>query len=757
MKIKTGCIILLFIAAVGAQALAAEDMELFDRKQEKTSWFAQDSSRVGIKPSGDDLIKEITFNKALQPVWNSHLKTKDLSDFSLIVLRFSSVEDSTLVVALKDIYGTVGLSKIKVLKGGGDITLPLSGYYLQGLMLRYIKSVAFWSIDKNPCTVALVNAFLLKEKQDAQLPRGALILLDAEDLMGADLKFSYSKKWVTISGEHATNGNKSYLCKVPKGRRLDVWGMVQHDWRNFNNIAFDVWLPGDKNALLNFTIKDSWIKGYGNSAGLEEQVQLKPGANSIRFKLSAMKPKENPGKEFNWEFVQQIGWELADSEGEQKYYLDNIRLEGEGELTADLTDIRKQIPLWGFEKLASIDIAGDFKKINIPNKGEKPSLEAGAAKIKVTPPVGTSMSEGRKAEGILDDLFIRAILIKSGNREIAMLVLDTLYFPEKQKIAEACSKAIGVNEENVYMSATHNHNAGAPYASKVFTQLIIDGAVNAVKEAQKSLKPVYAGISFAAPDLNYNRNLKGSDGKFYADLEHRYLDKMLDSLSASKDLYSIIFTDEASNPIATIINYSAHANSMCRISSHITADWPGRASGLIEEETGGICLLVNGAFGNTNAKDYNIDYDSTIKIGYDVAVSALSSLKDASKLKSIDVGKTAGIGMYKVVTEGAPLDSKSDKPRLLPVTAFRMGPVIFIDPGGELFTEYAMSIRKKSALPYVLFSFGNGGYIPTPEIFAVNGYGTKGRKEEWSEIIAGSIEKAIKNIADGTQKRVDEQ
>ena len=757
MKIKTGYIVLLFIVAIGAQALAAEDIELFDRKQEKTSWFAQEDSRVAIKQSGNDLIKEITFNKALQPVWNSHLKTKDLSDFSLIVLRFSSGEDSILAVALKDIYGTVGVAKIKVPGSGGEVILPLSGYYLQGLMLRYIKSAAFWSLDANPSAVSLTDALLLKEKQGYQRQRGALVLLDAEDPMGADLKFSYSKKCITISGEHATSGKKSYLCKVPKGKWLNVWGMVQHDWRNFKNIAFDVWLPGDKNVELCFAIKDSWIIGYGNSAGLEERVQLKPGANSISIKLSAMKPKENPGAGFNWEFVQQIGWQLQGDTGEQKYYLDNVRLEGEGQLTSEMTDIRKTMPAWGFEKLTSINIPGDYKKISIPNRDGTASLEAGAAKVKVTPPVGTPMSEERKAEGVLDDLYIRALLVKRGGREIALLVLDTLYFPEKQKVAEACSKAVGINIENVYMCATHNHNAGAPYASKAFTQLIIDGAANAVKEAQKSLKPVYAGISFAAPDLNYNRNLKGSDGKFYADLEHRYLDKMLDSLSASKDLYSIIFTDEASNPIATIINYSAHANSMCRISSHITADWPGRASGLIEEKTGGICLVVNGAFGNTNAKDYNIDYDSTIKIGYDVAVSALSSLNDASNLKGIDVGKTGGIGIYKIENEGASIDSKSDKPRLLPVVAFRMGPVIFVDPGGELYTEYAMSVRKQSALPYVLFSFGNGGYIPTPEIFAVNGYGTKGRKEEWSEIIAGSIEKAIKNIADGTQKRVDEQ
>ena len=706
---------------------------------------------VGIKQSGDDLIKEMTFNKAFQPVWNSHLETKDLSNYSLLLLKFTSGEDSNLAVALKDIYGTVGIAKIRVPGSGGELNVPLSGYYLQGLMLRYIKSAAFWSLDDNPRAVSLTNVLLLKENQDGQRLRGALVLLDAEDQMGADLKFSYSKKWITISGEHATNGNKSYLCKVPKGKWLNVWGMVQHDWRNFKNIAFDVWLPGDKNAELCFAIKDSWIKGYGNSVGLEERVQLKPGANSISIKLSAMKPKENPGAGFNWEFVQQIGWQLQGDTGEQKYYLDNIRLEGEGQLTPELAAIRKTMPAWGFEKLTPINIPGDYKKISIPNRGGMPSLEAGAAKAKVTPPVGTPMSEERKAEGILDDLFIRAILVKSGNKEIALLVLDTLYFPEKQKVAEACSKAIGINMENVYLCATHNHNAGAPYASKAFTQLIIDGAANAVKEAQKSLKPVYAGISMAAPDLNYNRNLKGGDGKFYADLEHRYLDKLLDSLPASKDLYSIIFTDEASNPVATIINYSAHANSMCRISSHISADWPGWTAGLIEEKTGGICLVVNGAFGNTNAKDYNIDYDSTIKIGYDVAVSALSSLNDASKLKSIDVGKTGGIGIYKVENEGAPIDSKSDKPRLLPVVAFRMGPVIFVDPGGELYTEYAMGIRKQSALPYVLFSFSNGGYIPTPEIFAVNGYGTKGRKEEWSEIIVGSIEKMIKDIAAGLE------
>jgi|GEM_PF-3170015 len=730
--------------------LAAEPVLLLDSKQEGTSWQAQGETDVNLTQDSDRL-RKISFKKPYQPVWNSHLAETDLSNYGSLVLIFASGEESRVVVALKDIYGVTGVTVIKIPASGGEIKIPLSVYYLQGLMLQYIKSLAFWSPDESPSVFSLSSITLSQDGAKTVRPRGTLLLLDAEEPYAAVYKFNYSRKWVTVSTGHAARGSKSYFCKFPGKEALSIYGVLQHDWRDFKNIAFDLWLPGEKEMTLRFKITDSWVKGCGSSATLQRELKLKPGANQVIIGLDTLEKIGNLPGAFNLQFVQKVSWDLPEiMKGEKIFYLDNVRLEGEGKLSQELIEARKNIPVWGYDKIAELKLPGDYKLPVLPESW-KTTLSAGAAKVKVTPPAGTPLSEEPKSEGILDDLYIRALVMKSGEREIALLVLDTLYFPKMPEIARACSASSGIKESNFYFSATHNHNAGAPYASKVFTQLIIDGAVQAVKEAKGKLQSVYARVAETTLDINYNRDQKGSDGRYYTILDHRYLNKTMDSLPASKVLYALALNSDDGKPVGVLVNYSAHANSLCRVCGLISADWPGSAARLLEEKTGAVSFVINGAFGNTNARDFNIDYDSTLKIGADVAVAALGSLAKVTKKIELD-----NIGIYKVMNEGPAVDEKKGKPQPLPVTALRLGPVVFIDPGGELFTEFTPEIRKEAALPYVFFSFSAGYYFPTHESFAVNGYGTKNRKEEWSSIVVNSIKKLIKDIAAGKAKAVDE-
>ncbi|MFB3891803.1 MAG: hypothetical protein ACE15C_07245 [Phycisphaerae bacterium] len=753
----------LCVAALLAARPSAADgpapLPLKDLHREQVAWQAQDGAKVEVKPAADGLICAMAFTKPSSPAWSAHLAVEDWTGQGTLVLDFAPGDATRLFVGLKDIYGTAVACPIDVSSAGGSVKVPLSSMYLQGLMMRYVKSIAFWTMDDRPHTVNLKGASLSVDGFSADWPRASMTLMDPDSPAGR-MQFSYSKTYVTTGDEHATKGKKSFLCRTPKGKWLYTYGMVQHDWRNFKSIAFDLYWPADGQSTMRFIIRDAWVKGTGNNIEVAADFPVKSGANAIVIPLAAFKSQARfdartqmaaPTAPIAWEYIHQFGWLPQGDAATNVFYLDNIRLEGDGKLSAELTDARKSMPAWGYDHLAKVDIPGSYGRIDIPAPGDKPSLELGAAKAKITPAIGTPMSEDRKVTGVLDDLYIRAAVFKDGDRKALLLVLDTLYFPAIPDVTAGCAQALGIDKASILYCVTHNHNAGAPYASKEFTQQIIDAAVEAAKEAQANIKPVRVGVAMSKLDVNFNRNQVLPDDKtrYYTVLEHRFLEKSMDSLPANKDLGAIVFTDAAGQVVAAIVSYSAHANMLCRVSECASADWPGWTSRLIEAKTGGICLTIPAASGNTNMREFNIDYSSTIKAGRDVAAEALAALTNPKLLKGLDIHGDGGIGVYTATPAGSPDEGKT-APRLFNIRAMRFGQVIFIDGNGELFNEYEADARKRSALPYTFFCFSTGGYFPTPEAFKVAAYGFKGRQADWGQVVTDAAVELTQAIRKGT-------
>ena len=93
-------------------------------------------------------------------------------------------------------------------------------------------------------------------------------------------------------------------------------------------------------------------------------------------------------------------------------------------------------------------------------------LQAGAAKICITPALGTRMNGGlgaSVARHIHDDLFVRALVLDDGTNRLAFAVVDTCLLD--RPVFDAARKLIqrdaGLAPERVIMSCTHTHSAGA--------------------------------------------------------------------------------------------------------------------------------------------------------------------------------------------------------------------------------------------------------------------------------------------------------
>src|ERR1041384_6123744 len=86
----------------------------------------------------------------------------------------------------------------------------------------------------------------------------------------------------------------------------------------------------------------------------------------------------------------------------------------------------------------------------------------GAALTDITPPLGIPLAgyyHERGADGVLDPLYSKALVIESGGERVAVVTLDLLTI--KREITDrsrgTIEKIIGIKAGNIMISATHAH------------------------------------------------------------------------------------------------------------------------------------------------------------------------------------------------------------------------------------------------------------------------------------------------------------
>ncbi len=93
-------------------------------------------------------------------------------------------------------------------------------------------------------------------------------------------------------------------------------------------------------------------------------------------------------------------------------------------------------------------------------------FKAGAAKVDITPPLGTLINGDfvpHYARWIHDPLYAKALVMKSGGRVIAFVVVDICSI--KKELIDLIKVEIfnktGITKDNILISATHTHAAGS--------------------------------------------------------------------------------------------------------------------------------------------------------------------------------------------------------------------------------------------------------------------------------------------------------
>ncbi len=222
----------------------------------------------------------------------------------------------------------------------------------------------------------------------------------------------------------------------------------------------------------------------------------------------------------------------------------------------------------------------------------------------LTPPLEMKAALGgygermsKPAIGVHDRVWAKALVLVKGNQKFALVTADVLAFPPQFKAAvmERLAAA-GWSADQVMLLPSHTHTSfdmmalhpgnkfGIPQVGLFHKELFAHTAehlAKAVREAERKLRPIVAGsTTIPVPDRNRNRR--------------RGLTAHDPNLTVTR-----VDTSDA-QPLAVLVNWTAHPTFMDAEDMLFSGDWPGHLQRTLEALIGQevVAMFYNGAEGD---------------------------------------------------------------------------------------------------------------------------------------------------------------
>ena len=155
------------------------------------------------------------------------------------------------------------------------------------------------------------------------------------------------------------------------------------------------------------------------------------------------------------------------------------------------------------------------------------TLQAGFARLNVTPPLGIPMRGymfQRLADGVLDELEINALALACGETKVVLLTLDAgaIETPDVNIFIENVAEETGLPKEAIIIHAIHTHTAGSISFKSTnetvlhYTEFLRRRFRAAAKFALEDLKPAKMGWAIGhAPNVAFVRRCNQDGCPYY--------------------------------------------------------------------------------------------------------------------------------------------------------------------------------------------------------------------------------------------------
>ena len=382
------------------------------------------------------------------------------------------------------------------------------------------------------------------------------------------------------------------------------------------------------------------------------------------------------------------------------------------------------------------------------SKENKSQLRIGLAEVNYTPPVGLDLVGNYRgndyaSRGVHDSLYARAMVVENKEKEkVAFLSVDICKIPKETitMMRSYIASNTGIKPGNIMIHATHTHSGpkselDAPKAKEYLTK-----AASAVIIADRHLKPGSISVGrIQENSLSFNRRLKCIDGTTHMSWERLKPDFVVEPFGPTDPELIVLIIEQEGILSGALINFGCHPATLTGNNWLYSADYPGYLAEMLKKAQGKefVPLFFNGCCGNITQVNYKVGfidtYEECQRIGNVLGAASLKAFgkKEDVKGSEIVVSKEMVPLKRMTITEEQHNWSrqimerveKNGMPPLQPdgipdaqfvrqwiemyntqyvidsleVMVVRIGDVAFVGLPGEMFCEFGMDIKTRSA------------------------------------------------------------
>jgi len=403
-----------------------------------------------------------------------------------------------------------------------------------------------------------------------------------------------------------------------------------------------------------------------------------------------------------------------------------------------------------------------------------PVLQAGAAQVCITPPVGAYLAgyfHARVAESVRDDLFAHALVLRLGSDAVALVSCDLISVEQSWLMAakEQIRARTGIPPECVLICATHTHTGPEVRLGRLWPvdeawlERLSGAIADAVAAADENHFEARLHPARGSEDgLSYNRLFRMKDG---TELFGRGAPGQAIAPAGAIDPEVTVLkvSDGEGRLRALVVNHALHVDVIGGGGARfLSADWPGEMARAVSAIYGEdvVTLFLNGCCGDINHVPHNPTAlprggpAKSIQLGRAFAGIAMNAAEKAEPVPVEAIGATLEhleIPFYaREAMMAAYIDSlrakesPSDSERYtikafdewpndgriaqVPVQAMRVGDVAFVGLPGEIFHAHGLEIKKWSPAAFTFIAeLANDwfGYVPTTDQAERGAYGAR--------------------------------
>ena len=400
-----------------------------------------------------------------------------------------------------------------------------------------------------------------------------------------------------------------------------------------------------------------------------------------------------------------------------------------------------------------------------------PCIRAGAAQVKITPPIGVSLAgyfHDRVAQRIRDDLFCRAVVFEAGGERIALASCDLISLGVElvQCAKDMVSERTGIPGSNVLVCATHTHTGPETRVGRcvpthdAWLRALPERIAEAVTQASEEM---FDAILFPGrreeTRIGSNRLGRRPDGSEVFGKS----DVIGAAGPIDPEMLALAVKDREGTVRAVVVNYAMHPDVIGGGSADfVSADWPGELGNALASFYGEqvVTLLLNGTCGDINHHTWEATRQprggprKSVQMGRALAGLAINATETAEPMEGAACGAALEFLEVPYYTRGEPLRSEIEAMRArgdlrasegytvrlfdewpfdgksaqVPVQVLRLGDLAFVGLPGEIFVRWGLEIKHWSPGTHTfVVELANGwfGYVPTTDQAHRGAYGAK--------------------------------